>query len=171
MSPKSAQFSVFLFLLLWNPAAYNSRRLSRSKRWRRASTRSSNDPSRTSGLSCLYAACALPVRRTRSHRVFSFFHLLIQATPSKWFSQSVKLPSPLKASDVMLGLLTLILPTTPNASRFRSRARGSRRQTQRTSMHGRHSMTSVHNYVRYRRGSLLRTLLISGELIVIDSAT
>ena len=82
--PKLAQLSVFLFLLIWNLAAYNSRRLSGSKLWRMASIRSSNDPLRTSGLSCLYAACALPVRRTRSHRVFSLsFHLLIRATPSK----------------------------------------------------------------------------------------
>ena len=132
-SPKSAQLSVFYFLLVLNLAAYNSRRLSGSKHWRRASTRSLNDTSHTSGLSCLYAACGL--RQTRSHRVFSSFHLLIRATPMKWSSQSVKLPSPLKASGMMMGLLTLTLPTMPSVSRFCGRAPGSRQQSQRTSMH------------------------------------
>ena len=43
-SVKSAQLSSFLFLLVWNLAACNSRRLSSLNCWHRAFTRLLNDP-------------------------------------------------------------------------------------------------------------------------------
>ena len=130
--PKSVQLFVFLFLLVWNLTAYNSRRLSGSKRWRRASTRSLNDPSRTSGLSCLYVACALPVRRIRSHKVFSSsFHLLIRAV-----IQPVG-ETPLAAESLghYDGSANAHPANYAKCSRFCGCARGSHRQPQRTSMH------------------------------------